>query len=75
MALEKAEKQFIEAEKLAMSAGNNANVSLLREAQQCLKVWQEKRENNEVAQVPSVELKDADSTDSADLKDGGTTAG
>lgn len=45
MALENALAQFERAEENAIICGNKGNVSLLREAQQCLKVWIEKREN------------------------------
>jgi hypothetical protein len=70
MALDQAESQFLAAEKHAMAAGNFANLTLLREAQQCLKVWQEKREAAEKA--PSA-VKVTESTDSSDLKNEAST--
>ncbi|CAG7641536.1 unnamed protein product [Allacma fusca] len=65
MQLDQAESQFSAAEKQAMVAGNFANLTLLREAQQCLKVWQEKREAAE--KTPST-VKVTESSDSSDLK-------
>jgi len=46
MLLEKALQHFEQAEEFALRCGNKNNVNLLREAQQCLKTWMEKREAN-----------------------------
>lgn len=43
--LEHALACFELAEESAIKCGNKGNVSLLREAQQCVKIWIEKREN------------------------------
>jgi hypothetical protein len=36
---------FEKAEEFSMKCGNKANVTLLREAEQCIKIWLEKKEN------------------------------
>lgn len=54
MTLDRALTSFEAAEENGLRCGNKGNVSLLREAQQCLKVWIEKRENKDNDQAGSV---------------------
>lgn len=53
MNLDRALTCFEQAEENAVKCANKGNASLLREAQQCLKVWIEKRENKSTEQQGS----------------------
>lgn len=63
MNLHSALLHFEAGEDLATAAGNSVNNKLLREAQQCLKVWIEKREKDELEQQSMMSLAEADSDD------------
>ncbi|ODN01080.1 Tetratricopeptide repeat protein 25 [Orchesella cincta] len=60
MNLEKALSHFEAAEENGLGCNNKANVTLLREAQQCLKVWIDKRETKTTDQRGSPEYQGSD---------------
>jgi len=65
---EKAMLYFAKGEEYALKCGNKANVGLLREADQCIKIWLEKKDTFQ-PETPSKRNSDESDSDSDDSLD------
>lgn len=68
-AYDKALVHFERAEDHGMKCGNKANVTLLREAEQCIKIFLEKKENQANAPNESTEYQAGSDDDDHDDED------